>query len=80
VYQSQKVHLVRPSLSFPAEARPRLRNRRGEKAVFGTLRFSGDRTNYKAKVFNSICYQLANKTRNLLLFAIQITYLFKLFT
>jgi hypothetical protein len=32
VYQGQKVHLFRPSLSFLAEAQPRLQNRRGQKA------------------------------------------------
>jgi hypothetical protein len=31
VYQDQKVHLFRPSLSFLAEAQPRLENRRGQK-------------------------------------------------
>jgi hypothetical protein len=33
VYQDQKVHLFRPSLSFLAEAQPRLQNRRGQKAL-----------------------------------------------
>jgi hypothetical protein len=37
------VHLFRPSLSFLAEAQPRLDNRRGQKV------FLDDRTNYKAK-------------------------------
>jgi hypothetical protein len=32
VYQGQKVHLFRPSLSFLAEAQQRLENRRGQKA------------------------------------------------
>jgi hypothetical protein len=32
VYQGQKVHLFRPSLSFLTEAQPRLQNRRGQKA------------------------------------------------
>jgi hypothetical protein len=35
VYQGQKVHLFRASLSFLAEAQPRLKNRREEKVVFG---------------------------------------------
>jgi hypothetical protein len=47
------VHLFPPSLSFLAEAQPRLKNRRGQNALFGrgvsTLHFLGDRTNYKAK-------------------------------
>jgi hypothetical protein len=34
MYQCQKVHLFRPSLSFLAEAQPRLENRRGQKAPF----------------------------------------------
>jgi hypothetical protein len=73
-------------LSFLAEAQPRLENRRGQKALFGTLNFLGDRRNYKAKdiigkitnlfciylfIFYSFCYKLANQTRNLL-FAIQL--------
>jgi hypothetical protein len=37
------VHLFRPSLSFLAEAQPRLDNRRGQKV------FLEDRTNYKAQ-------------------------------
>jgi hypothetical protein len=35
VYQGQKVYLFRSSLSFVAEAQPRLENRRGQKALFG---------------------------------------------
>jgi hypothetical protein len=34
MYQCQKVHLFRPSLSFLAEAQPRLKNRLGQKALF----------------------------------------------
>jgi hypothetical protein len=32
--KGQKVHLFRPSLGFLVEAQPRLKNRRGEKALF----------------------------------------------
>jgi hypothetical protein len=62
------------SLIFLAEAQPRLDT--GE----GTLHFLGDRTNYKAKdtiekitffFIVHICYELANKNRNLL-FAIHL--------
>jgi hypothetical protein len=35
VYQGQKVHLFCPSLSFLAEAQPRLENRQRQKALFG---------------------------------------------
>jgi hypothetical protein len=35
VYYGIKVHLFRPSLSFLAEAQPRLENRRGQKVLFG---------------------------------------------
>jgi hypothetical protein len=31
------VHLFRPSVSFLAEAQPRLDNRRGQKALFGKV-------------------------------------------
>jgi hypothetical protein len=48
VYQGQKVHLFRPSLSFLAEAQPRLENRREQKALF-TLNSLGDLSNYNAK-------------------------------
>jgi hypothetical protein len=34
VYQGQKVHHFRPSLSFRAEAQSRLENRPGQKALF----------------------------------------------
>jgi hypothetical protein len=34
MYQGQKVHIFCPSLSFLAEAQPRL-NKRGQKALFG---------------------------------------------
>jgi hypothetical protein len=68
------VHLFRPSLSFVAEAQPRLQNRRGQMAVFGrAVNILGDRTNYKAKniigkntykfvlyIFYSIYYQVTN--------------------
>jgi hypothetical protein len=46
------VLLFRPSVSFLAEAQPRLKNRRRQKAFFWqkcTLNFLGDCTNYKAK-------------------------------
>jgi hypothetical protein len=46
VCQGQKLHLFRLSLSFLAEAQPRLANRRGQ---IGTLHFLGDRTNHKAR-------------------------------
>jgi hypothetical protein len=49
MYQGHKVHLIRPSLSFPVEAQPRLENRRRQKALFGTLNFLGNLMNYKAK-------------------------------
>jgi hypothetical protein len=48
VYQGQKVHLFRPSLSFLAEAQQRLENRRGQKAEV-RIKFLGDRKNYKQK-------------------------------
>jgi hypothetical protein len=35
MYQDQKVQLFRPSLSFLAEALPRLENRRGQNVLFG---------------------------------------------
>jgi hypothetical protein len=35
VHQAQKVHLFRLSLSFLAEAQPRLENSRGQKALVG---------------------------------------------
>jgi hypothetical protein len=39
------MHLFRPSLSFVAEAQPRLQNRRGQMAVFGrAANILGDRT------------------------------------
>jgi hypothetical protein len=40
--KAQKMHLFRLSLGFLVEAKPRLENRRGEKALFGqgTQRFS----------------------------------------
>jgi hypothetical protein len=45
------VQLFRPSLSFLAEAQPRLDNRREQKAFFAEvhIKFFGVRTNYKAK-------------------------------
>jgi hypothetical protein len=46
------VDLLRPNLSFLAEAQPRLENRRGQKALFDRgdlLHFLDDRTNNKAK-------------------------------
>jgi hypothetical protein len=46
VYQGQKVHLFRLSLSFLAEAEPRLCKQTRAK---GTLHFLGDRTNHKAR-------------------------------
>jgi hypothetical protein len=39
----------RLSLGFLAEAQPRLENIRGQKALFSTLNFLSERTNYKAK-------------------------------
>jgi hypothetical protein len=49
VYQGQKVHLFRPSLSFLAEAQPRLENRRGQRHFLAEVRikFLGDRTKQK---------------------------------
>jgi hypothetical protein len=43
MYQGQKLHLFSPSLSFLAEAQPRLETRQGQKVLLG------DRTKYKAK-------------------------------
>jgi hypothetical protein len=64
--------------SYLAEAQPRLENRRGQKALFDTGAHYWK--NYKFILylhlhlhFYSICYQLANKTRNLLF---TITYVF----
>jgi hypothetical protein len=95
VYQGQKVDLFLPSLSFLAEAQPRLENRRGQKALKAQVHIKFFRRLHKLQskrhhwknciyhfqidkfistliiFFNSICYQLTNKTRNLL-FAIQL--------
>jgi hypothetical protein len=45
------VHLFRPSLSFLAEAQPKLENSRGQKTLFAEvhIKFLSDRTNYNAK-------------------------------
>jgi hypothetical protein len=43
MYQGQKLHIFSPSLSFLAEAQPRLENSQGQKVLLG------DRTKYKAK-------------------------------
>jgi hypothetical protein len=37
VYQDQKVYLFRSSLSFLAEAQPRLENRRGQKTLLAEV-------------------------------------------
>jgi hypothetical protein len=87
------VDLFLPSLSFLAEAQPRLENRRGQKAQVHIKFFRRPHelqrkrhhwknciyhfqihtfiSTYYVTIFNSICYQLATKTRNLL-FAIQL--------
>jgi hypothetical protein len=105
VYQGQKGHLFRPSLSFLAKAQPRLENRRGQKALLAEVHIIFFIINYKIKdtigkitnlfrinlfqidkfnstyvltIFYSICYQLANKTRNLLFAIPTITYLHNL--
>jgi hypothetical protein len=52
VYHGQRVHVFRPSLSFLAEAQPRLEKQARTKGTFWqscTLNFLGDHMNYKAK-------------------------------
>jgi hypothetical protein len=62
------VHLFRPSLSFLAKAQPRFEIRRGQKDFLQKTSLEKVLTIF----FYSICYQLANKTRNLLHICIQL--------
>jgi hypothetical protein len=72
VYQSQKVHLFRPNLSFLAEAQPRLENRRGQKRSLEKLQvyFVSIFFKYVHIYYILINIFFANKTRNLLIYII----------
>jgi hypothetical protein len=47
----QKVHLFHPSLSFLAEAQPRIENRRGQKALFGEVHIKVSYLNLNGQFF-----------------------------